>query len=89
MTDVFSNYYLDASAAEGDAQVLGTPLQPEECLFCSLKSSNFEENLSHMAHAHSFFLPDFDYITNLPGLIEYLGWFVFFILFENLIDFFR
>ncbi len=68
-----SNSYLDASATEGETQVLGTPLRPEECLFCSLKSSNFEENLSHMAYAHSFFLPDFDYIKDLPGLIEYLG----------------
>ncbi|CAF1325409.1 unnamed protein product [Adineta ricciae] len=61
-----------ASVAEDEAQVLGTPLRLEECLFCSLKSSNLEENLSHMAHAHSFFLPDFEYITDLPGLVEYL-----------------
>jgi len=65
---------------EGESQVLGTPLRPEECLFCSLKSSNFEENLSHMAYAHSFFLPDFEYITDLPGLIEYLGMFFYFII---------
>jgi pre-60S factor REI1 len=58
---------------EGETQILGTPLRPEECLFCSLKSSNLEENLSHMANAHSFFLPDFEYIKDLPGLIEYLG----------------
>lgn len=57
----------------GETQVLGTPLRPEECLFCSLKSSNFEENLNHMAHAHSFFLPDFEYIKDLSGLIDYLG----------------
>ena len=64
---------LDATGVEGQTEVLGTPLSLEECLFCSLKSSNLEENLSHMAHAHSFFLPDFEYISNLPGLIEYLG----------------
>jgi len=57
---------------EGETQVLGTPLQLEECLFCSIKSSNLEENLSHMAHAHSFFLPDFEYIKDLEGLIGYL-----------------
>jgi pre-60S factor REI1 len=64
---------LDASALEGETEVLGTPLQVEECLFCSLKSVNLEDNLSHMAHVHSFFLPDFEYISDLPGLIEYLG----------------
>ena len=66
-------FYLDASAVEGEAEVLGTPLSLEECLFCSLKSSNLEENLSHMAHTHSFFLPDFEFVSNLRGLIEYLG----------------
>jgi hypothetical protein len=65
--------YLDASAVEGETQVLGTPLHSEECLFCPVKSSNFEENLSHMAYAHSFFLPDFEYIKDLQGLIDYLG----------------
>lgn len=58
---------------EGDNQILGTPLLPEECLFCSAKSANLEENLSHMVHAHSFFLPDCEYIKDLPGLIDYLG----------------
>ncbi|CAF2584732.1 unnamed protein product [Rotaria sp. Silwood2] len=62
----------NASAMEGEPQILGTPLCLEECLFCSLKSSNLEENLSHMAYAHSFFFPDFEYIKDLPGLIEYL-----------------
>ena len=72
-SDVELSLLLDASGVEGQTEVLGTPLSLEECLFCSLKSTNLEENLSHMAHAHSFFLPDFDYISNLPGLIEYLG----------------
>ncbi|CAF0924408.1 unnamed protein product [Rotaria sordida] len=62
----------NASAMEGETQVLGTPLRLEECLFCSLKSSNLEENLSHMAYTHSFFLPDFEYIKDLPSLMEYL-----------------
>ena len=72
--DQRSNYVdLDASGVDDEAQILGTPLRLEECLFCSAQSSNLEENLSHMAHAHSFFLPDFDYIKDLSGLIEYLG----------------
>ncbi|CAF2232292.1 unnamed protein product [Rotaria magnacalcarata] len=62
----------NASALEGEAQILGTPLGLEECLFCSLKSSCLEENISHMAHVHSFFVPDFEYIKDLTGLFEYL-----------------
>ena len=30
-------------------------------------------NLLHMSKAHSFLLPDFDYIDDLDGLLDYLG----------------
>ncbi|KAF9264238.1 hypothetical protein L218DRAFT_258042 [Marasmius fiardii PR-910] len=48
-------------------------LSNTHCLFCPIVSSNLEENLSHMSSAHSFFIPDFDYLVDLPGLITYLG----------------
>lgn len=63
----------DLAATEGLSEILGTALSLEECLFCSKKSNNLEDNLDHMAQVHSFFLPDYEYITNLSGLIEYLG----------------
>ena len=43
------------------------------CLFCGYRSSSLEKNLKHMTISHSFFLPDPEYITDLEGLIEYLG----------------
>ena len=43
------------------------------CLFCSSTSSSLADNLSHMANVHSFFIPDADYLIDLPGLITYLG----------------
>lgn len=45
----------------------------EECLFCSHVSSSLETNLEHMTVKHSFFLPDAEYISDLEGLIVYLG----------------
>ncbi|KAL0580344.1 hypothetical protein V5O48_001681 [Marasmius crinis-equi] len=48
-------------------------LSTTHCLFCPSKSPTIEENLSHMSSAHSFFIPDSDYLTDLPGLITYLG----------------
>ncbi|KAK1224227.1 pre-60S factor rei1 [Marasmius sp. AFHP31] len=48
-------------------------LSKANCLFCPSESSTLEENLSHMSSAHSFFIPDTDYLTDLPGLITYLG----------------
>jgi len=48
-------------------------LSLDECLFCSLKSSNMERNLDHMTQEHGFFIPDIEYLKDLEGLIKYLG----------------
>ena len=51
----------------------GEALGEEECLFCSHVSDSLETNVQHMTSAHSFFIPDIEYLTDLPGLIGYLG----------------
>lgn len=48
-------------------------LSPAHCLFCTHASSTLSENLTHMSSSHSFFVPDADYLVDLPGLITYLG----------------
>lgn len=48
-------------------------LSPSHCLFCPDQSSNLEDNLTHMSTAHSFFIPDADYLIDITGLITYLG----------------
>jgi len=49
------------------------PIPITECLFCNHHSNNLEKNLNHMTVAHSFFLPDPEFLVNLEGLVEYLG----------------
>ena len=44
-----------------------------DCLFCSHHSNNMDKNLVHMSEKHSFFLPDLDFITDINGLMDYLG----------------
>ncbi|KAK0212990.1 C2H2 type zinc-finger-domain-containing protein [Desarmillaria ectypa] len=44
-----------------------------QCLFCPEEADSLENNLTHMSSAHSFFIPDADYLVDLPGLIDYLG----------------
>ncbi|KAJ1823099.1 pre-60S factor rei1 [Coemansia sp. RSA 2598] len=44
-----------------------------DCLFCTHKSENFEDNMSHMSLAHSLFIPDLEYLVDLRGLIKYLA----------------
>ncbi|KAI0633386.1 C2H2 type zinc-finger-domain-containing protein [Trametes polyzona] len=48
-------------------------LSPTQCLFCNTASSSLDENLTHMSVAHSFFIPDAEYLVDLVGLITYLG----------------
>lgn len=42
-----------------------------QCLFCTETTANIESTLSHMAHAHSFFIPDIQYCINIHGLLSY------------------
>jgi len=50
-----------------------TRLSTSDCLFCPNTSASLEENLTHMSLSHSFFVPDAEYLVDLPGLITYLG----------------
>ena len=49
------------------------PVPVTDCLFCSHHSSTLDKNIVHMTAEHSFFLPDPEFITDLEGLVEYLG----------------
>ncbi|KAM5264073.1 cytoplasmic 60S subunit biogenesis factor ZNF622 [Ctenodactylus gundi] len=44
-----------------------------DCLFCSHHSSSLVKNVAHMTKVHSFFIPDIEYLSDLKGLIKYLG----------------
>ncbi|KAH6578302.1 hypothetical protein BASA60_003692 [Batrachochytrium salamandrivorans] len=48
-------------------------LEESECLFCPHSADSFESNVAHMAKAHSFFIPDVDYLVDVKGLIKYLA----------------
>ena len=48
-------------------------LSTTSCLFCSQVSVSLDDNLTHMSLAHSFFIPDAQFLTDIPGLILYLG----------------
>lgn len=43
------------------------------CLFCPHVSDSAESKCEHMAHEHSFFIPDMDYVSDLEGLLKHLG----------------
>nr|CAG4645531.1 EOG090X06E3 [Lynceus sp. MCZ IZ 141354] len=49
------------------------PIPVNKCLFCSKESKNLDDNLIHMTKMHGFFVPDAEFVTDMEGLIGYLG----------------
>lgn len=49
------------------------PIVNNICLFCSHNSENLLDNIKHMSDIHSFFIPDVEYLTDMKGLLVYLG----------------
>lgn len=45
---------------------------PLQCLFCNVESASMDSNLTHMSHAHSFFIPDTEYLIDMESLLSYL-----------------
>jgi len=48
-------------------------LSATSCLFCPQVSVSLDDNLTHLSLAHSFFIPDAQYLIDISGLILYLG----------------
>lgn len=42
------------------------------CLFCNLRSSSIDANVTHMASTHSMFIPERSYLIDIEGLVGYL-----------------
>ncbi|XP_043251197.1 zinc finger protein 622 [Colletes gigas] len=49
------------------------PVRNNDCLFCNHHSRSLVRNLKHMTIAHSFFIPDPEYCTDIKGILTYLG----------------
>uniref|UniRef100_A0A1B6EGT6 C2H2-type domain-containing protein n=1 Tax=Clastoptera arizonana TaxID=38151 RepID=A0A1B6EGT6_9HEMI len=49
------------------------PILRHNCLFCSHHSARMMKNLNHMTLAHSFFIPDIEFLIDMKGLLCYLG----------------
>ncbi|KAK4053123.1 pre-60S factor rei1 [Microbotryomycetes sp. JL201] len=49
------------------------PIPSTACLFCTHASSTLQDNVAHMKQAHSFLIPDQEYLVDLEGLLKRLG----------------
>ncbi|KAM4875542.1 cytoplasmic 60S subunit biogenesis factor ZNF622 isoform 2-T2 [Thomomys bottae] len=63
----------DAEEEEAEEGPLLGAIPITDCLFCSHHSSSLMKNVAHMTKTHSFFIPDIEYLSDLKGLIKYLG----------------
>jgi len=50
-----------------------TIVDQSACLFCNKKNGDIDANLMHMRVEHSFFVSEIKYVTDLKGLLKYLG----------------
>ena len=70
-------FVLFSDDADSDAESWeswdGEALGIEQCLFCPNVADSLEKNIEHMTVRHSFFIPDIEYISDMDGLICYLG----------------
>lgn len=59
-------------SADGQPAMAGT-LPHNRCFFCPQRSRTHVRSLVHMSREHGFFIPDVQYLVDLPGLMRYLG----------------
>lgn len=64
---------LDAEEEEAVGSAPPGAIPVTDCLFCPHHSSSLMKNVAHMTKIHSFFIPDIEYLSDLKGLIRYLG----------------
>jgi pre-60S factor REI1 len=60
------------SRDEGQSADEEENFNPSQCLFCNAESTSMDSNLTHMSHAHSFFIPDTAYLIDMESLLSYL-----------------
>jgi pre-60S factor REI1 len=72
--------YLDKDATEEEIEAalqsklsISRRLKPEDCIFCNQSLGSFEENMEHMIEDHGLYIPDLDFVEDLPGLMAYLA----------------
>nr|XP_006126162.1 zinc finger protein 622 isoform X1 [Pelodiscus sinensis] len=64
---------MESAVDEDEKQTSAGAVPFTDCLFCPHHSSSLMKNVAHMTKAHSFFIPDIEYLVDLRGLIKYLG----------------
>ncbi|RDW58237.1 hypothetical protein BP6252_13648 [Coleophoma cylindrospora] len=70
-TDVSSSTHPDEDTCSEEEEQ-EEPFSSRQCLFCSARATSLDVNMAHMSHAHSFFIPNAEYLIDLESLLSYL-----------------
>jgi pre-60S factor REI1 len=62
-----SNHSEDSHSEDEEEQ-----FNPQKCLFCNSQATSLDVNMAHMSYAHSFFIPNAEYLIDLESLLSYL-----------------
>jgi pre-60S factor REI1 len=63
---------LNTSVEEGQPSDEEEKFNSTQCLFCNSESPSLDSNLTHMSHAHGFFIPDAEFLIDVESLLSYL-----------------
>jgi len=63
-----------ASVGSADVRSEQREIGMNECLFSGRLFNSIEDKVVYMAHKHSFYIPELEYVSNLEGLLQYLGY---------------
>ena len=63
----------DEQAIDEKIAAARSRLSITDCLFCPQVSVSLDDSLTHMSFVHSFFIPDAQFLIDIPGLMLYLG----------------
>ena len=67
-----SSLHTDEEMQSTDEEADEESFSPTQCLFCIVESATMDSNLTHMLHAHSFFIPNTEFLIDMESLLSYL-----------------
>lgn len=70
---VFEDVEDEAEDEEAEDEEEDVDLSPEISLFDNKRFDSVDECLQYMSSKYGFFIPDFEFLEDLPGLLEYLS----------------
>lgn len=74
-SDASESWHSDSETSDAES-VVSTQFDEvpiTQCFYCGKNNTEVESNVRHMSHAHGLYIPERTYLTNLNGLLTFLG----------------